>query len=136
MGRGNVARSARVEVVRRRIEHWRRVRQRRSPMPAPLWTAAVALAAEHGVYPIARALRLNYPTLQARVAQRAAVARRDGVGPAGFVALDGAPVLGVASPAGSVVELAGADGATLVIRLADREALDVLGRADAFWRRA
>ena len=71
MGHGNAARSARVEAVRRRIEHWRRVRQRRSPMPAALWAAAVALAAEHGVYPIARALRLNYETLKARVGRHA-----------------------------------------------------------------
>jgi hypothetical protein len=135
MGHAGVARSARVEAVRRRIEQWRRVRERRSPMPAPLWAAAVTLAAEHGVYPIARALRLNYPTLQARVAQRAA-ACRDVVGPAGFVALEGPPLLRAATPAGSVVELADTDGATLVIRVADREALDVLRLADAFWRRA
>ena len=135
MGHGNVARSARIEAVRRRIEHWRRVRERRSPMPAPLWAAAVALAAEHGIYPIARALRLNYETLKARVGRSADVARHDVVRSAGFVALDGAPLIGTAPPAGSVVELSGADGAKLVIRLAGRETLDVRGLAAVFWRR-
>ncbi len=136
MGHGTAARSARVEAVRRRIEHWRRVRERRSPMPAPLWAAAVALAAEHGVYPIARALRLNYETLKARVGRSADVARQDVIESARFVPLDGAPVIGAAPPAGSVVELSGADGAKLVIRLAGWAALDVLALAEAFWRRA
>ena len=135
MGHEDAARSARIEAVRRRIEHWRRVRERRSPMPAPLWAAAVALAGEHGVYPIARALRLNYETLKGRVERRTHGARQDVMRSAGFVALDGAPLIG-AAPAGSVVELSGADGAKLVIRLAGQEALDVRGLAAAFWRRA
>ena len=105
-------------------------------MPAPLWTAAVALAAEYGIYPIARALRLNYETLKARVGRSADVERTGVTRSAGFVALDGASLLGAAPPAGSVVELVGADGAKLVIRLAGREALDVRGLAAAFWRRA
>ena len=136
MGQGNVARAARIGAVRRRVEHWRRVRERRSPMPAPLWAAAVALAAEHGIYPIARALGLNYETLKARVGRSAAVERQDVVRSAGFVALDGAPLISAAPPAESVVELSGADGAKLVIRLAGWEALDVLDLAEAFWRRA
>ncbi|HKC82636.1 MAG TPA: hypothetical protein VKD46_01410 [bacterium] len=135
MGHGNVARSARIEAVRRRIEHWRRVRERRSPMPALLWAAAVALAAEHGVYPIARALRLNYETLKARVGRRADGVRQEVIASARFVPVDGAPVLGAAPPAGRVVELSSADGATLVIRLAGRDALDVRALAAAFWRR-
>ena len=135
MGHGNVARSARIEAVRRRIKHWRRVRERRSPMPAPLWAAAVALAAEHGIYPIARALGLNYETLKARVGRRAD-GERTGVMAARFVEVDGVPRIGAAPPAGSVVELSGADGATLVIRLAGRATLDVRALAAAFWRRA
>jgi hypothetical protein len=134
MGHGTVARSARIEPVRRRIEHWRRVRERRSPMPAPLWAAAVALAAEHGIYPIARALRLNYETLKARVRRRAD-GEHTGVRAARFVEVDGAPLMGAPS-AGSVIELSGADGAKLVIRLTGSEALDVLGLAEAFWRHA
>ena len=136
MGHENAARSVRVETVRRRVEHWRRVRNRRSPMPAPLWTAAVALAAEHGIYPIARALRLNYETLKARVGRSADVERTGVTRSAGFVAVDGASLIGAGPPAGSVVELSGADGAKLVIRLAGREALDVRALAAAFWRRA
>ena len=47
-------------------------------MPPPLW-AAVALAAEHGIDPIARALRLNYETLKVRVGRRAAGERTGGM---------------------------------------------------------
>ena len=133
MGRGKrSARSARVEAVGRRIEHWRRVRAKRSPMPAELWESAVSLARVHGVYAIARALRLNYETLKQR-AGRGVTDGRDGTARSdGFVALDAAQLV---APAGSVVELCGADGAQLRIRLVGGEALDVGGLAEAFWRR-
>jgi hypothetical protein len=129
------AADARVEAVRRRIDHWRRVRERHSPMPERLWTAAVSLAAEHGIYPIARALGLNYQTLKARLGRIARVERQAVVRPIEFVEFDGAELVGSVKARGSVVELSGTDGAKLVIRLEGRDGLDVLGLAEAFWRR-
>jgi hypothetical protein len=35
-------------------------------MPAALWTAAIALARQHGLYTTARALRLDYGSLKKR----------------------------------------------------------------------
>jgi hypothetical protein len=41
-------------------------------MPPALWDAAVSLARTHGVYAIARVLRVSYGTLKQRVEQRPA----------------------------------------------------------------
>jgi hypothetical protein len=56
-----------VKVVGRRIEHWRRVRVKRSPMPEELWEAATELARVHGTSAVARELRLGYESLRERV---------------------------------------------------------------------
>ncbi len=126
---------ARVGAVRDRIEYWRGIRQRHSPMPEPLWAAAAALAAEHGTYPIARALRLNYGTLKSRVGRIPHGERAEAARAVGFVEVDRGELIGSAEAAGRVVELSGTDGAKLVIRLNGGDELDVLGLAEAFWRR-
>ena len=56
-----------LEQTRRRITRWRETRTHRgAPMPAALWTAAIAFARQHGLYPTARALRLDYGSLKKR----------------------------------------------------------------------
>ena len=56
-----------VAETRRRIARWRETRTHRgAPMPAALWVAATALARQHGLYPTARALRLDYGSLKKR----------------------------------------------------------------------
>ena len=62
------ATSVGLEQTRRGITRWRETRTHRgAPMPAALWTAAIALARQHGLYPTARALRLDYGSLKTRV---------------------------------------------------------------------
>jgi hypothetical protein len=58
-----------MERVRQRFEEWRRTRPpgRRSPIPASLGGAAIALARQHGVYATSRLLRLDYAALKRRV---------------------------------------------------------------------
>jgi len=126
--------AARVAAVRRRIEHWRRVREKRSPMPEELWTAAVSLAREHGLYRVVRALGVNYETLKARAGRLASDGAEAANGCGGFVELNGGHLVGRSPGAGSVVELSGADGAKLTIRLAG-DAPELLGLVQAFWRR-
>ena len=47
-----------------------------------------------------------------------------------------APAAGACvDPAGAVIEISGADGAKLLIRARGGESVDVLGLAEAFWRR-
>ena len=104
-------------------------------MPEGLWAAAVSLAREHGVWPIARALGVNYATLKERAAgiapDRGRIAARHG----GFVEIDGAELIGSANAPATVVELTDAHGAKLTVRLPGADGLDVAALADAFWRR-
>ncbi len=75
---------ARLVVARRRLERWRRRRNRPARIPEDLWALAVELAREHGLAPTARALRLDYYSLKKRLegggADRGASAARK-VGP-------------------------------------------------------
>ena len=58
---------ARLGVVRRRFEFWRRTRQGRARIPERLWASAVKLAATYGLCRTARALGLDYNALKQRV---------------------------------------------------------------------
>jgi hypothetical protein len=65
MGAGQVGIDAgRLEEARQRVNGWRETRPKLEPMPQELWDAAVALAGEHGVYRVARALRVDYGKLK------------------------------------------------------------------------
>jgi hypothetical protein len=128
----------RVEPVRRQIEHWRQKRAKRSPMPEPLWRAAVGLAREHGVYAAAQALRLSYDSLRRRT-EAVGVARRmrrdRGHGqepPATFVELPPAMSVAPAGPGGPIVEVVGPSGQRLTVRLRGGE-LDVAELIRACW---
>src|SRR5215831_11460059 len=56
-----------LEQTRQQLEHWRSTRACRSRVPEALWAAAVGLARQHGLYPTARTLRLDYTRLKERV---------------------------------------------------------------------
>src|SRR6266545_3590336 len=91
-----------VAQLRERIERWRRTRERRTAMPADLWSGAVALARTEGAYPIARALRLNFEGLKRRMAEAAggghpAVAQSSATGSGKFVEWTGAQILAASS---------------------------------------
>jgi len=49
------------------FENWRRERKRGERIPKKLWTTAVELAKQHGVWPTARALHLDHSRLKNRV---------------------------------------------------------------------
>ena len=48
----------------RRFERWRNAHTGRLPIPKRLWAAAAELAREHGVFPTAKALHLEYGKLK------------------------------------------------------------------------
>ncbi len=130
------ATSARVRRARAGIEKWRKTRKKRSPMPEPLWDAAVELAQSEGVYPIARTLRVNYQSLQCRVAIASSTTRPGPGTPRGFVELSSPlPIAPPPPPAGPVLELSDGSGATLTIRLPSASELDVEHLAKAFLHR-
>ena len=55
-----------IEETRLELENWRRERKRGQHLPEDLWGKAVELARQHGVWPIARALKVDYNRLKRR----------------------------------------------------------------------
>lgn len=53
--------------LQRQLEQFRSTRPKRTKLPEPLWQAAVELARQHGVYPVAHPLRLDYTQLKKRL---------------------------------------------------------------------
>lgn len=53
--------------LQRQLEQFRSTRPVRTKLPEPLWQAAVELARQHGVYPVAHPLRLDYARLKQRL---------------------------------------------------------------------
>ena len=95
-------------------------------MPATLWTAAIALAREDGLYPTARALHLDYGSLKKRVdaagASRAAT-------PA-FVELPAAPTTGLGA---CVIEFDARPGRRLRIEVSGVTMADLVTLTQAAW---
>lgn len=109
--------------VRRRLDEWRRTRAyARAPIPDALWAGAVRVAQRHGLYPTARALGVDYGSLERHVAEATRKAAR---AQPTFVELPPAP----ARAGECVIELTG-PRVTVHIRLAGVALADVatLGR--------
>jgi hypothetical protein len=53
--------------LQRQLDQFRSTQPRRTKLPEPLWQAAVELARQHGVYPVAHPLRLDYTRLKERL---------------------------------------------------------------------
>ena len=118
--------------VRGRMEHWRRTRKSKKPMPPELWRAAVAVAREHGVFAVSRELRLNYNTLKVRVKE----AQRSAKPPQmDFVELKLAPPAEAVPAAGLEVEFVRASGDKMIMRLPAAKAEDAATLARVFWSR-
>jgi hypothetical protein len=84
---GEEAATRAVEAVRRRFENWRRDPGRGRRIPEELWQAAVELAARHGVWRTARALRLNNGELMKRLVATREAGVAGGSGATPFVEL-------------------------------------------------
>jgi hypothetical protein len=52
--------------LQRQLDQFRSTQPRRTKLPEPLWQAAVELARQHGVYPVAHPLRLDYTLRHSR----------------------------------------------------------------------
>ena len=92
--------------TRDRIAQWRKTRPHgNTPMPAALWTAAVAAARRHGLYLTARSLRVDYGALKAHVE-----ASGRGTSTPTFVELTPANGLTAGESIGCVIEVEGRKG--------------------------
>jgi hypothetical protein len=56
-----------IQQLQRQLDQFRSTQPRRTKLPEPLWQAAVELARQHGVYPVAHPLRLDYTRLKERL---------------------------------------------------------------------
>lgn len=129
------ATAADIEQVRELVDQWRKTRTTRTRMPEEIWAALVGLSAVHGVYGVARRLGVNYQGLKKRVA---AGSNKSGLAQASrtkFVEMG--PVLSIGSASsGTVVEVVGAAGNRLTVRLGNTAGLDLPALVREFWSRA
>ena len=56
-----------VAQLQRQLEQFRSTQPGRTKLPESLWQAAVELARQYGVYPVAHPLRLDYTRLKKRI---------------------------------------------------------------------
>lgn len=135
MARRRATAAERLDELRARIDAWRETREKRSPMPAELWSDATVLGRELGAYRVMRALSVNYGSLKRRMhADEVGTATSAGRG--GFIELRGEQILGAGAPTTSSIEIESADGTRLTVRLASGGALDVVALVEAFRRRS
>ena len=119
-----------LEGGRQCFERWRTQRKARSRIPESLWHTAVKLAVEFGVHRTAKALRLNYEALKARV-KTAQPEPSSGASPTQFVEL----VPGMVPGAGKcVVEFDDGHGARLCVHLEHADATVLVALTSALVR--
>lgn len=110
--------------LRQRFDEWRRLRQRRTRIPEPLWVAAVQAAREHGVWQTSRRLKVDYYSLKRRLS--ATKARRS----AAIEFVEVAP--NVLSAPACVLEMHDRQGRRLRVELHDAAGAEALARS--LWR--
>lgn len=64
--------------LQHQLDQFRSTRPHRTKLPEPLWQAAVELAQQHGIYPVAHPLRLDYMGLKRRLAGVSGLRRKAG----------------------------------------------------------
>jgi hypothetical protein len=77
--------------LQRQLDQFRSTQPQRTKLPEPLWQAAVELARQHGIYPFAHPLRLDYMGLKRRLGGIPALRRK--AGRPTFVELTAPPVV-------------------------------------------
>jgi hypothetical protein len=131
-----------MQKVLRRFERWRNAHTGRLPIPTRLWSAAVELAREHGVFHTAKALRLEYGKLK-QLLESTGGSKRSGatkvvvksrrarsVAPPAFVELLASPTAAAVSE--GLIELEGRRG-KMRIQWKGTAAPDLGGLGRAFW---
>ena len=117
--------------LRHRIDEWRGSRSARGPMPTDIWDSAVAMAKVYGVCRIARAVDLDYRSLQLRTAR---AAEKAGLVKPIFVELPVEVVERSVSGAapGTSIEISSPDGSRMRINLESGRGMEAAGIVAAF----
>ena len=66
-----------VAQLQRQLEQFRSAQPGRTKLPESMWQAAVELARQHGVYPVAHPLRLDYTRLKKRLGESPTFRRKE-----------------------------------------------------------
>lgn len=119
-----------LERLRRRIDRWRDTRDGRRRIPQGLWASAVKAAGRYGLSPTARALGLDYYSLQKHVDATASCGEPDRREEAGFIEV--APAASAGAPECSL-ELVHPRGARLRVQLKGMPAPDLAALSRSFW---
>ncbi|MCD4728502.1 MAG: hypothetical protein K8R46_12615 [Pirellulales bacterium] len=131
MGRQNHDLPSDLKAARTRFEKWRTTRSGRSRIPDTLWDLAVQVAQAHGIYRVAKALRLDYQGLKRHAAAAGpSCAQEESSSP--FVELDLSRSF---FPTECVLELEEGDGSKMTIRLKGSSSVDVIGLSKTFFGR-
>lgn len=117
-----------ISEVCQRIEHWRRTRRCRTAMPEELWIAAARVARTAGLNATARALRLDYYCLKARMSKVLSPSAKAVT----FVEIP-ASAPAAAAPVEFLVECERPDGGRMRARLPSLESLAIV--SESFWRK-
>ena len=96
--------------LQRQLDQFRSTQPRRTKLPESLWQAAVELARQYGIYPVAHPLRLDYMGLKKRLGG-VPIRRRKATKPA-FVEL----IAPHATPLESVIEFESPSGGKMRIQ--------------------
>lgn len=116
--------------LKQQISAWRGARQGLGPMPSELWDSAVALARNYGACKIARAVGLDYKSLQLRVAK---AMDKPGLVKPTFVQLPATLAPQELPPApGAMIEISAPDGSRMRIHLETGRGMETAGIVAAF----
>ena len=123
-----------IEALAKRLDAYRKQRQRRRCLPESIWNQAAELARRHGVFRVQEALRLNYCVLKRRMEALASpspeVVRALPIkqSPA-FVELSVPPL----ASGGTILELEDRTGRKLTVRLAGENGVELVELARVLW---
>lgn len=117
-----------IERVRAQFDIWRARKRKGARIPEPLWQAAADAARRHGVYPVSRAVRLEYSHLKRRVSG-GRPCRNDESREPEFIELGGGVV---GAGVGCIVELEKGNGTRMRISVRDGAAVDWCRVKEAF----
>lgn len=132
MARNRKPLPATVDALSQQIEEWRRSRSKLGRMPEDLWLEAGAMAREHGVTRISRALRIDFASLKKRAESTPSCSSPAARVESGFVELEVSSSSPETEHPAAVVSLSRRDGSRLVVELRHSHPLDVVGLTQAF----
>jgi hypothetical protein len=118
--------------VRGQFERWREAHPPRTRIPEALWSRAVSLAREHGVYRVARELHLRYYSLKERVESAGGHDSGLQMAAAGFVELVAKAKQNTAAIE-CTVELERRGGERMRIHLRGAETADLVALSRTLW---